>query len=465
MKARPERTRSHRPPPAALRIALPIAAARPAASSFSQLLPAEARSPGTSAMTASGASGGVGQRLNRSEGLVEGAAGTSCPALMAAHLAATEAANAARANAAALGKPKNQLSTISGRAYIKSLVDGLVAAVSTYDWRFPQSSYPLQAAEAMQHARLAAERAARPGARAWRRSSLPTPSPPFDDAPQAAVGDEIDQLFFVPPDDGVAPTAPGSVVDFSMATTAAAAATPDMHPDTGTEVDPASSQGEGPLPAAVQPSHTLAVPPMAPSMEATSSPAGGDDLEMALLATAMDDWEIVALRMAHGAPSGPRGAPTPSLDAAAGAAQAPPPSPPAWQTLVADDPPAGSPWMGAAAAADANVTAVSDAAGAYQARSATALALVPSATASASATTTRDACRPRACRRTCLGVTLDRGTGAWRCCPGGRDDQTVADAAWWEGQPPAADAAAEGASVRGVSNVNDLPSSEASKFG
>lgn len=415
-------------------------------------------------MTAAAASGGVGELLDRSEGLVEGAAGTSCPAFMAAHLAATEAANAARATAAALGKPKNQLSTISGRAYIKSLVDGLIAAVYSYNSQFPAQFHPMQAAEAVQHARRAAERAARPGARAWRRSSLPTTSPPPDGASQAAVGDQIDQLFFDPPDDGAAPTAPGSVVDFSSATTAAAAATPEMHPGTGAEVDPVSSQGEVPLPAAVQPSHAAAAAPMVLSTEAAPSVAGGNDLEMALLATAMDDWEILAVRMTPDAPSEPCGDPTASLDRAAGAAQAPPPSPPAWQTLLANAPPPAAPWTGPAAPTDVNVTAVSDAAGAYQARSATALALAPSATASASVTTVREASRPRSCS-TCLGWTLDRVTGAWKCCHDGRDGQPVADAAFGEEQQPAADAAAEGTSVRGESNVNDLPSSEASMFG
>lgn len=472
MKSRPQRTRRTRPPPAALRAALPIAAARPAANSFSQRLPAEARSPGTSAMTAAAASGGVSQRLDRREGLVEGAAGTSCPALMAAHLAATDAANAARASAAALGKPKNQLSTIGGRAYSKSMVDGLVAAVRAYDRRFPKKHFPLEAAEAEHHARLAAELAALPGARAWRRSSLPTTSPPLDGASQAAVGDEIDQLILDPSEDGAAPTAPGSVVEISTATSAAAAATPEAHPDTGAEVDPASSQGEWPLPAAVQPSHAVAAPLMAQSTEAAGPLADGNDLEMALLADAMDGWEILELRMTQGAPGGPRGAPTAAPDGAAGAAQPPPPAPPAWQTLLANVPPAAAPWAGPAAAADVNVTAVSDAASAYQSWSATAptagtstvTGQAPSATASASATTARDASRSRL-YSTCLGQTRERGARAWECRHDGRDGWPVAGAAFGEEQQPAADAAAGGASTRGESNVNDLPSSEASMFG
>lgn len=407
-------------------------------------------------MTAAATSGGVGQRSNRSEGLVEG------PALMAAHLVATAAGNAARVGAAALAKPKNQHSTINGRAYTKIFVFGLVAALSCYERLFPKRFFPRQAAEAERRARRAAERAALPGAPSWRRSSLPTTSPSLDGA-----GDEIDQLFFDPGDDqlfidptndGGEPTASGSVVDISPAAPAAAAATAEMQRATGEgeEVDPVRFQDAGPLPEAVQPSHVTAASPMALSTEAGYSLAGDPDTHIALLGTTMDNWEILAQQM-HDAAGEPSGDPASALDDAAGAAQAPPPSSPVWQTLLANVPPAAAPWVDPPAPAHANVTAVSNDVNDYQTRSATALtmsvstitALAPSATASASATTVHEASLPRWCRM-CLGRTQDRMTGEWRCCHHRRDGQVLVHAAVGEEQQPAADAAAEGTSARGV---------------
>lgn len=349
-------------------------------------------------MSAAAASGGVSHRLARKGSLVEGTYGTSRPVLTAAHKAAAAAGDAARVVAAASAKPKKQLSTIKGRAFDKVFILALVAALSYYETHFPQATYPQEAEEAKRLVRHVAERAALPGARPWRRSSLPTANPLNDGASQADVGDMMDST-----DDDTAANAPASVPAFPTDTPAATPATPVMHWGTDGEGGAVRSQGEGWLPAGVPTtSQTAAASLVTSASEAAFSLAGDPDARLSFVDAVTTDWASVIEQMLMDGPGGPWFPPSFSLDGAAGATEEPLLQPPAcWQAAHVE--PLAGPSVSHAVTAAASATTMADATPVCVTRSATPVATsapgitarAPSATSSASPTCDRMTPPPR----------------------------------------------------------------------
>lgn len=285
-------------------------------------------------MAAAASSGGASQRVHPRGSLGERTGGTSRPVLAAACRAAAEIGEQARLNAAC-DKPQRYLSTTMGRAYDKSFIFSLVAALSYFEMRFPAADFPRETQAAKRWTLIAAEYGARPEVRSWRHRSRPPASLLNDDAEPSHL-EALMRADFHSSGDNASADAPAIVPDVPTGAIPDAPGIPVTHRRTN-EDDGAMlwQRGEQQLRATQPASQTAVVSSVTTTSAATSSLVGHWNTLFALEESQTDCESAVEQTMLDGRggawPLGPI-----SLYGASGVAQEVIPPPSARLTLAAD---------------------------------------------------------------------------------------------------------------------------------